>query len=96
MWYYQLLLKQLKIVQQSSRVIDGTLVFFRYNDQLVEVRKDLKSCKSKMESQSKQVQEYSNRLDEYDKKFEREFQKFQTLLTVSYRSLYRHILPHTS
>ena len=27
MWYYQLLLKQLKIVQQSSRVIDGTLVF---------------------------------------------------------------------
>ena len=57
--------------------------FYRYNDQLVEVRRDLKSCKSKMESQSKQVQEYSSRLEEYDKKFEREFQKFQTLLTVS-------------
>ena len=32
----------------------------RYNDQLVEVKKELKVCKSKMETQTKQVTEYSN------------------------------------
>ena len=53
----------------------------RYNDQLVEVKRDLKSCKGKMEAQSKQVLEYSNRLEEYDKKFEESSRKFQTLLT---------------
>lgn len=53
----------------------------RYNDQLVEVKRDLKSCKGKMEAQSKQVLEYSSRLEEYDKKFEESSRKFQTLLT---------------
>lgn len=54
----------------------------RYNDQLVEVKKELKTCKTKMENQSKQVLEYSTRLEEYDKKFEESSRKFQTLLTV--------------
>lgn len=55
----------------------------RYNDQLVEVKKELKTCKTKMETQSKTVQEYSQRLEDYDKKFEESSRKFQTLLTVS-------------
>ena len=55
----------------------------RYNDQLVEVKKELKTCKTKMETQSKQVHEYSQRLEDYDKKFEESSRKFQTLLTVS-------------
>ena len=46
------------------------------------VHRELKSCKSKMDSQSKQVAEYSSRLDEYDKKFEENSRKFGTLLTV--------------
>jgi len=53
----------------------------RYNDQLVEVKKELKVCKSKMETQTKQVTEYSQRLEDYDKKFEESSRKFQTLLT---------------
>ena len=55
----------------------------RYNDQLVEVKKELKVCKTKMETQTKQVTEYSQRLEDYDKKFEESSRKFQTLLTVS-------------
>jgi hypothetical protein len=55
----------------------------KYNDQLVEVKRDLKGCKTKMEAQTKQVHEYSSRLEEYDKKFEENARKFQTLLTVS-------------
>ena len=55
----------------------------KYNDQLVEVKRELKSCKTKMEAQTKQVHEYSSRLEEYDKKFEENSRKFQTLLTVS-------------
>merc|ERR1719273_522152 len=53
----------------------------RYNDQLVEVKKELKTCKTKMETQSKQIHEYSQRLEDYDKKFEESSRKFQTLLT---------------
>lgn len=53
----------------------------RYNDQLVEVKRELKTCKTKMDTQSKQVQEYSQRLEDYDKKFEESSRKFQTLLT---------------
>jgi len=53
----------------------------RYNDQLVEVKKELKTTKTKMESQTKQVHEYSQRLEGYDKKFEESSRKFQTLLT---------------
>ena len=45
--------------------------------------RELKTCKSKMDSQSKQVSEYANRLDDYDKKFEENSRKFGTLLTVS-------------
>ena len=55
----------------------------KYNDQLVEVKRELKGCKTKMEAQTKQVHEYSSRLEEYDKKFEENSRKFQTLLTVS-------------
>ena len=55
----------------------------KYNDQLLEVKRELKSCKTKMEAQTKQVHEYSSRLEEYDKKFEENSRKFQTLLTVS-------------
>merc|ERR1719361_1435358 len=53
----------------------------RYNDQLVEVKKELKVCKSKRETQTKTVTEYSNRLEQYDQKFEESSRKFQTLLT---------------
>jgi len=53
----------------------------KYNDQLVEVKRDLKSCKTKMEAQAKQVHEYSSRLEDYDKKFEENSRKFQTMLT---------------
>ena len=35
MWYYQLLLRQLNIVQQSSRVIDGTLVLLKPGGDIV-------------------------------------------------------------
>lgn len=49
----------------------------------MEVKRELKSCKAKMETQTKQVQEYSQRLEDYDKKFEESSRKFQTLLTVS-------------
>ena len=55
----------------------------KYNDQLVEVKRELKGCKTKMEAQTKQVHEYSSRLEEYDKKFEENSRKFQTMLTVS-------------
>ena len=47
------------------------------------MKRELKSCKAKMETQTKQVQEYSQRLEDYDKKFEESSRKFQTLLTVS-------------
>ena len=64
----------------------------RYNNQLGEVKKELKTCKTKMESQSKQVHEYSQRLEGYDKKFEESSRKFQTLLTVrTYIFTYFHI-----
>ena len=49
-----------------------------------EVKRELKSCKTKMETQTKQVQEYSQRLEDYDKKFEESSRKFQNMLTVSY------------
>ena len=55
----------------------------RYNDQMSEVKRELKSCKTKMETQTKQVQEYSQRLEDYDKKFEESSRKFQNMLTVS-------------
>jgi len=53
----------------------------KYNTQLDEVKRELKGCKSKMDSQSKQVSEYAARLDDYDKKFEENSRKFGTLLT---------------
>lgn len=53
----------------------------KYNTQLDEVKRELKSCKSKMDGQTKQVAEYSSRLDEYDKKFDENSRKFGTLLT---------------
>ena len=65
-----------------SDFLTGFLLL-RYNNELVEVKRELKSCKAKMETQTKQVQEYSQRLEDYDKKFEESSRKFQTLLTVS-------------
>jgi len=52
----------------------------KYNTQLDEVKRELKTCKSKMDTQSKQVAEYANRMDDYDKKFEENSRKFGTLL----------------
>ncbi len=57
----------------------------RYNDQLVDVKRELKTCKTKLETQTKTVHEYSQRLEDYDKKFEESARKFQTLLTVTQR-----------
>ena len=44
---------------------------------------ELKTTKSKMDSQTKQVSEYASRMDDYDKKFEENSRKFGTLLAVS-------------
>jgi len=52
----------------------------KYNTQLDEVKRELKTCKSKMDGQSKQVAEYTSRLDEYDKKLEENSRKFGTVL----------------
>jgi hypothetical protein len=77
------------------KILFSKLIFFYYNLVLLDpfytfsyftnyyvFTRELKSCKSKMDSQSKQVAEYSSRLDEYDKKFEENSRKFGTLLTV--------------
>lgn len=53
----------------------------KYNTQLDEVKRELKTCKSKMDSQTKQVSEYASRMDDYDKKFEENSRKFGTLLS---------------
>ena len=45
--------------------------------------RELKTTKSKMDSQTKQVSEYASRMDDYDKKFEENSRKFGTLLAVS-------------
>jgi len=52
----------------------------KYNTQLDEVKRELKTTKSKMDSQTKQVSEYATRMDDYDKKFEENSRKFGTLL----------------
>ena len=57
-----------------------TLKVFNERKFTVKCLRELKSCKSKMDSQTKQVAEYSSRLDEYDKKFEENSRKFGTLL----------------
>ena len=49
----------------------------------VHYSRELKTCKSKMDGQSKQVAEYTSRLDEYDKKLEENSRKFGTVLAVS-------------
>ena len=56
-----------------------------------EVKRELKSCKTKMETQTKQVQEYSQRLEDYDKKFEESSRKFQNMLTVSASGFVRRL-----
>ncbi|XP_034178962.1 F-box protein dampened isoform X2 [Osmia lignaria lignaria] len=52
----------------------------RYNSQLTLMRRDLRSCKSKIAEQQKQIVEYATRLDENDKKNEETSRKFSTLL----------------
>ena len=44
---------------------------------------ELKTCKSKMDSQSKQVSEYATRMEDYDKKFEENSRRFGSMLAVS-------------
>ena len=75
-WYVQF--GRFRSYDESSST-DFFPLFFQ-----VEVKKELKVCKSKMETQTKQVTEYSQRLEDYDKKFEESSRKFQTLLTVSW------------
>lgn len=58
------------------------LTYFRYNTQLLDVRRELKTCKTKMEAQNTQITDYMQRLEDYDKKFEENAAKFQTMLTV--------------
>ena len=53
----------------------------------IDFLRELKTCKSKMDTQSKQVSEYATRMDEYDKKFEENSRKFGTLLAVSYTNI---------
>lgn len=62
---------------------------FRYNDELTEVKRELKTHKAKLESQTKQIQDYTLRLEEYDKKFEESSRKFQNLLTVRINKHYQ-------
>lgn len=57
-------------------------LLFRYNTQLVALRRELKGCKSKLADQSKQNIEFATRFDEYDKKFEESARKFSTVLQV--------------
>ncbi|KAK6644397.1 hypothetical protein RUM43_000664 [Polyplax serrata] len=52
----------------------------RYNNQLTVMRRDLRTCKSKIAEQQKQILEYASRMDEYDKKNEETSRKFSTLL----------------
>lgn len=54
----------------------------RYNSQLTLMRRDLRSCKTKIAEQQKQIVEYATRLDENDKKNEETSRKFSTLLQV--------------
>ncbi len=49
---------------------------------MVEVKRDLKSYKAKVEAQDKQLVEYNQRVKEYDKKFEDTSRKFRSLLAV--------------
>lgn len=55
-------------------------LFCRYNNQLTVMRRDLRTCKSKIAEQQKQILEYTSRMDEYDKKNEETSRKFSTLL----------------
>ncbi|XP_043286506.1 F-box only protein 28 isoform X2 [Venturia canescens] len=52
----------------------------RYNTQLTLMRRDLKTCKTKIFEQQKQIVEYANRFDDNDKKNEETSRKFSTLL----------------
>jgi len=75
----------LVIAPQSNMVLRKRIKRIRagmkkYNTQLDEVKRELKSCKSKMDGQTKQVAEYTSRLDEYDKKLEENSRKFGTVL----------------
>ena len=51
---------------------------------------ELKTTKSKMDSQTKQVSEYATRMDDYDKKFEENSRKFGTLLAVRVQHSHTH------
>lgn len=54
----------------------------RYNTQLTLMRRELKTCKTKIFEQQKQIVEYANRFDDNDKKNEETSRKFSTLLQV--------------
>lgn len=55
-----------------------------YNNQLTSIRKDLKSCRTKIADQQKQIVDYATRLDDNDKKNEEMTRKFSTLLQVNF------------
>ncbi|XP_014240416.1 F-box only protein 28 [Cimex lectularius] len=52
----------------------------KYNSQLTILKRELRSCKSKMADQQQQFHEYAARMDDYDKKNEETSRKFSTLL----------------
>ena len=64
----------------TERLVYSLIKSFTNSPRLL---RELKTCKSKMDTQSKQVSEYASRMDEYDKKFEENSRKFGTLLAVS-------------
>lgn len=46
------------------------------------MKKEIKVCKSKMESQTSLISDYTQQLEKYDKKFEETATRFQTMLMV--------------
>ncbi|XP_034248758.1 F-box only protein 28 [Thrips palmi] len=52
----------------------------RYNNQLGALKREIRTCKSKMGEQQKLLLDYATRLDENDKKSEETSRKFSTLL----------------
>lgn len=62
---------------------DKFLFYCRYNSQLGALKREIRTCKSKMGEQQKLLLEYATRLDENDKKSEETTRKFSTLLQVS-------------
>ncbi|KAK3907964.1 F-box only protein 28 [Frankliniella fusca] len=63
--------KRIRKIKQGMR---------RYNNQLGALKREIRTCKTKIGDQQKLLLEYANRLDENDKKSEETSRKFSTLL----------------